>query len=100
MEQNRPPREFREPHDSPETAAVPFDPPPSTPRSPIEKAITRHRNALLKLDGVQGIDHSHAPDGSDVIRVHVTTEAARPNVPTELDGFPVIPLITGPYEAH
>jgi hypothetical protein len=93
-------RDHRSPQDSPEVAAVPFDPPPSPPGgSPVDEAIARHRDRLLAIDGVEGFDHGRAADGTDAVRVHVRDESVRERVPRELDGHPVLVIVTGPFEA-
>ncbi|TMR07148.1 hypothetical protein ETD83_01635 [Actinomadura soli] len=98
---DREPRRFRSPQGSPPaTAAVPFDPPPSAPASPVDDAISRHRARILAIDGVTALDHARREDGTDVIRVHVTSEPAARNVPEELDGHPVVTVVTGTYEAY
>ncbi|MFI0422894.1 hypothetical protein [Spongiactinospora sp. 9N601] len=55
---------------------------------------------LTAIDGVEGMDHGRAPDGSDVVRIYVRDEAARARVPAELDGFPVITVVSGEFEAY
>ncbi|MGH3238890.1 MAG: hypothetical protein ACRDNL_00830, partial [Spirillospora sp.] len=59
-----------------------------------------HRNQVLAIDGVTALDHARREDGTDVIRVHITSEPVRRNVPADLDGHPVITVVTGPYKAQ
>ncbi|NKZ07149.1 hypothetical protein [Actinomadura latina] len=66
----------------------------------MAQAIQRHAERILSIDGVVGLDQSRAPDGTDVIRVHVTSESVRRDVPQELDGYPVTTLVTGTPEAY
>ncbi|TDD39677.1 hypothetical protein E1287_02405 [Actinomadura sp. KC06] len=58
------------------------------------------RCRFLAIDGVAALDHARREDGTDVIRVHVTSGPVERSVPRELDGHPVIIVVTGPYEAQ
>ncbi|GAA1853193.1 hypothetical protein GCM10009736_19840 [Actinomadura bangladeshensis] len=94
------PRRPRGADGPPEGVPVPFEPPPAAPGSPIEEALVRHRERLLAIDGVEGLDHGRGADGTEVIRVHIRTLSVKRRVPRELDGFPVITIVTGPYRAY
>ncbi|TDE26733.1 hypothetical protein [Actinomadura sp. 6K520] len=97
MDENREPGDHRPPHDRPEGAAP--EPPPA-PDVPLNDVIRRHRGRLLAIDGVQGLDHGRAADGTDVIRVHIRDASVRRAVPGELDGHPVTTIVTGRFKAH
>ncbi|MEW2359982.1 hypothetical protein [Spirillospora sp. NPDC029432] len=99
MKNDHDPRDYRSPQDSPEVAAVPFEPPPPPPMSPVDEAIARNQERLLAIDGVEGFDHGRAADGTDAVRVYVRDESVRERVPRELDGFPVLTVVSGPFEA-
>lgn len=93
------PQSRRSPHDSPEGAARPAEPPPPDPGNSIAEAIRRHAERLLAIDGIEGIDHGRTAGGTDTIRVHIRDESVRQSVPQEVDGFPVTILVTGEFEA-
>jgi hypothetical protein len=95
----RDPRFFEPPHDTGEDAQVSFEPPSRPGGSPLDEVIERHRSEILALDGVEGIDRSREPDGTEVIRVHLSDASRESRIPRELDGHPVITLLTGPFEA-
>jgi hypothetical protein len=66
----------------------------------MAEVMRRHRDRILAIDGVEGLDQSLAEDGTDIIRVHITDESVRHAVPHELDGFPVATVITGTPRAY
>jgi hypothetical protein len=99
MKNDQEPRDYQSPHDSPEVAAMPFEPPPPAPGSPIDEIIARHRERLLRITGVEGIGHGRTADGADAVRLYLRDESVREQVPRELDGYPVVNIVTGPFEA-
>jgi hypothetical protein len=63
------------------------------------KAVKRrHAAALLRKDGVCGVDIAQDADGCPVIAVHLETDdpVLRGQLPTELEGHPVTFVHTGP----
>ncbi|TDC69983.1 hypothetical protein E1200_06720 [Actinomadura sp. GC306] len=99
MDENRKPGDHRPSPDRPEGAAAP-EPPQQAPDVPLREVIRRHRGRLLAIDGVQGLDHGRAADGTDVIRVHIRDASVRRAVPGELDGHPVTTIVTGRFKAR
>lgn len=99
MEQDGEPHRRQRPHDSPEGTAGPNEPPSPTPDTRVAEVIRRHQERLLAIDGVEGLDHAHAADGTDAIRVHLRDESVKPRVPQELEGLPVVTTVTGEFNA-
>jgi hypothetical protein len=58
------------------------------------KAQNRHADALMRLPGVVGTAVGRARNGRPAIRVFVTSRQTR-EVPTQLDGIPVVTEVTG-----
>jgi hypothetical protein len=63
------------------------------------RAVKRKYSAqLLRTPGVCGVDIEVGESGDAVLKVHLDTQdpKARAALPTELDGFPVEYVYTGP----
>ena len=63
------------------------------------RAVKRKYSAqLLRTPGVCGVDIEVGESGDAVLKVHLDTQDAkvRAALPTELDGFPVQYVYTGP----
>lgn len=59
----------------------------------------RHTPDLMARDGVVGTAVTLTSDGRPAIMILLETEAARRNIPAELDGVPVVIRVTGPINA-
>jgi hypothetical protein len=68
------------------------------PSRTIEQALAAHGDSLMALPGVVGTAIGLC-DGEPCIRVFLADghAAARTSIPTELDGYPVRPEVTGPF---
>jgi hypothetical protein len=65
----------------------------------IEEALARHTPALMRLPGVEGTGQALCGE-RPCIRVYIALEAVAARLPAELDGFPVDPVVTGPFRPY
>jgi hypothetical protein len=78
-----------------EEAAVPYRPEePEQPPSGIGAVVRQHEQAMLGIDGVEGI-----AAGADTVILHVRDESVAGRVPKTLDGYPVEIDVTGQIKA-
>jgi hypothetical protein len=73
-----------------EDAAIPEGPPPGPGSHPIDAAIDSWRGQLLGAAGVEGVGHGLTPDGHDAVLVFISDESAKPSIPAEIEGYPVL----------
>ena len=63
-------------------------------------AKERHSMRLLERPGVSGVGTARRPDGW-IVEVHVDPDAvAADDLPSSLDGVPVVVVPDGPYRAR
>ncbi|MGI9307609.1 MAG: hypothetical protein ACR2P6_00020, partial [Gammaproteobacteria bacterium] len=53
------------------------------------QAQERHTQSLLEREGIVGTDVSFDADGQPVIRVFISNDSVRAQIPTHLDAIPV-----------
>jgi hypothetical protein len=84
-----------------EAALPPFVPSPLPEwGAPVVEGVLRRRGSqLMAIDGVQGFGIGRTRTGQDAIVVHLRDAGARRSVPSELDGVPVLTVVTGVAEA-
>ncbi len=82
-----------------EEAAVPFNPVPSDPSTPLAKAVDRLGQRLQHLPWFVGIAQGRNPIGDDAIVVYASQQGFEHQVPAEVDGFPVrTEVVPGGFE--
>lgn len=59
-----------------------------------------YEDQLLAIDGVVGVGIQQNATGNEVIWVYLQDEAARSNVPSELEGVPVVTEVTGEFKVY
>ncbi|MCZ6876044.1 MAG: hypothetical protein O7G88_21365 [bacterium] len=70
------------------------------PTSEIERAIHKHDQQLLSIDGVEGMGTGQDEIGDSVIVVYLSDETVRQRIPSALEGFPVrIEMVPGGFHA-
>jgi hypothetical protein len=62
----------------------------------IEEVLARHTPALVRLEGVEGTGQALC-EGRPCIRVYIERASVAASLPAELEGFPVDPVVTGPF---
>jgi hypothetical protein len=86
-----------------ETAEMVYnpDPPPrdGAPRSEIALVLERNEQLLLAIEGVEGVAIGQNRIGQDVIVVYIRDASVRDRVPTQIEGYPVETVVTGPIKA-
>lgn len=90
---------FEAPGGEDEQAAVPFTPDPEPARSPIDAVLERNTPMLRRIDGVVGCGRGQTPVGDDAVRVDVRDASVQDRLPADLEGFPVVVVVTGPMDA-
>jgi hypothetical protein len=86
-----------------EEAAVPYEAsilPASELSSKVEQVKQAHEARLMAMDGVMGVGVGRNPIGDDAIVVYLRDYTAQKNIPTQLDGVPVMFEITGIIDAY
>lgn len=83
-----------------ETAAVPYEPAPTSgARSRVLAVKERHEAELLDLPGVEGVGVTD-DDGQEVIVVYARDEGVAATLPQSLEGVQVLTVVTGPITAQ
>lgn len=69
-------------------------------KQPIEVVLARHAPTLMKIEGVVGVAQGLTEDGEDCLKVLVVadTPELRRQIPTTLEGYPVVLRPTGELE--
>jgi hypothetical protein len=89
-------------HPGDATEHAPFLPPPG-PSTPLSRAADKLIERWAGEPGVEAISQTATAQGADALRVMVTDEPARRRIkrrlPGQVDGFPVLLEVTGPFRA-
>lgn len=93
---------FEEPQsERKEEAAVPYNPVPQAPRTPIEGVIQRHRDSLVAIDGVVGVGHGQTGIGRSAVMLYALKASVADRAPKELEGYPVeVVVVPGGFVAQ
>ncbi len=84
-----------------EDASVPYDPGDNHAQSPRSVRIKdKHEDSLLAIDGVVGVGVGSDDSGADVILVYLRDAAAAFELPKQLDGIDVVPVVSGEINAQ
>jgi hypothetical protein len=76
----------------------------TTPASPPELSGTaadvldRHRNAILRIDGVEGCGVGTTQGGDEAIIVYLRTELREEELPIHIEDISVVKIVTGRIE--
>jgi len=81
-----------------EKASMPYTPEPE-PASAIEAVRERHERDIAAIDGVVGLGIGRSRAGDDAIVVYLRDASVEARVPSELDGYPVVTVVTGAVDA-
>lgn len=76
-----------------EQAAVPWQPDRAGPATPLDDMIERYRPQLLAVEGVHGVSHGRTAIGDDAIRVDIERDSVRRQLPTDIEGYPVVVVV-------
>ncbi len=68
--------------------------------SELTRVMRKYEQELFALDGVVGMDIQANDIGDDVIAIYIRDESVRKNVPNQLDGFPVMIIVSGEIDAQ
>ena len=66
----------------------------------IEAVRARNEHALMAIDGVQGVGIGHGPLGDEAIVVYLRDASVGQHIPTQVEGYPVVTVVTGPIDAY
>jgi hypothetical protein len=61
--------------------------------------LARHADELMAIDGVEGTGVGRNGVGDDAIVVYLRDASVRSRVPSEIEGYPVEPSVTGVIDA-
>jgi hypothetical protein len=70
------------------------------PDSLIDAVRERHTPTLMAIDGVVGVAAGQDSIGNDAIVVYLRDESIRQRLPRQVEGWPVIAIVTGPIDAN
>ena len=86
-----------------EDAAMPYDPPDETDTDREDALVVdvknRHEQRLLAIDGVKGVGIGSTEIGDDAIILYLRDSSVRERIPSEIEGIPIRPEITGEIDA-
>jgi hypothetical protein len=83
-----------------EEASMPYTPgSDAEPASGIQAVRQRHERDLAAIDGVVGLGIGRSRAGGDAIVVYLRDASVEARVPSELDGYPVVTVVTGAVDA-
>jgi hypothetical protein len=84
-----------------ENAAMPYNPgdDEQTGAAGIQVALAKAERQLTHRKGVKGMGMAKTPSGQDAIVVYVQNEQTLSQLPSEVDGVPVIGEVTGEIRA-
>jgi hypothetical protein len=77
-----------------EIAAVPYNPSPAS-SSGVAAVKDRNESRLLAIDGVEGVGIGQNQSGDDAILVFIRDSSVVPRLPTQIEGVPVVTVVTG-----
>lgn len=91
---------FHIPHEhEAETAAMPYDPDAITQQSDIAAVLARQQDQLLAIDGVEGVGIGTDSGGDAALEVFIREPTVADQLPNTIEGYPLIPVITGEITA-
>lgn len=83
-----------------DAATPPYSPESAARPTLVQGVVERHRDELLKIDGVVGVAVGRTPVGDDAVIVYVDRPTLEDRVPDEVKGYPVqIEVVPGGFEA-
>ena len=77
---------------------MPYEPEPE-PALAIDVVRQRHERDIIAIDGVVGLATGRSRAGGDAIVVYVRDASVEARVPSELEGYPVVTVVTGAVDA-
>jgi len=84
-----------------EEAAVPYEPDEAAVgQSAVGAVVRRHEQELLAIDGVEGVGVGQSSTGQDAVVVYAREQEVADQLPSEIDAFPVTPVVTGEISAY
>lgn len=83
-----------------EDAAVAYNPDPGRSQSPVVAVRERNEKRLLAINGVVGVAIGRSPIGEDALVVYLRGSSVKLRVPSEIEGYPVETVVTGPIDAY
>lgn len=90
-------------HDIYEEAAMSYTPERASGcagPSQIEMVRERHERELMAIDGVVGVAVGRTPIGDDAIILYLRDASVKQRVPTQVGGYPIETIVTGPIDAY
>ena len=85
-----------------EDAAMPYSPEDSATAhtsSALEHVKQDHEQELMAIDGVEGVGVGRNKIGDHAIIVYLRDEGAKKRIPSDIAGYPVEMIVTGPIDA-
>ena len=84
-----------------ENAALSYNPvdDEQTATAGIQAALAAAERRMIHRAGVKGMGMTKTPTGQDAIVVYVENEQTLSQLPSDIDGFPVIGEVTGEIRA-
>ncbi|WP_182868337.1 hypothetical protein [Stieleria mannarensis] len=85
-----------------EKAAMPYQPADMMPAAMtgIEAALAKAEQMLSRRKGVKGMGMTKTRRGQDAIIVYVDQQQTISQLPSDVDGFPIIGDVTGQVRAY
>ena len=73
-----------------------------TPEEIIREVKRRHSRQLLSQPGVCGLDIETGADGQPLLTIHLDSDdpAVRERLPTQIEGYPVKLVKSGPFQKY
>ncbi len=81
-----------------ENAEMPYN--PDGDDTEESRLIDKFEQRLLAINGVVGVGFGRDDTGEDAIIVYLRDLSVVENLPEELDGYPIVPEVTGEIDAY
>ena len=72
---------------------------PATP-SALAAVKDRNESRLVAIDGVKGVGMGRDPIGRDALVIYISDQSVSSRLPTVVEGFPVVFVVTGEIDAR
>lgn len=78
---------------------VVYSPATSASQGKLQQTLVNHEAALFAVPGVTSVGIGFGPAGQEALTVGVVDAGVAAALPSEIDGFPVVVMVTGEVDA-
>ncbi len=70
------------------------------PQTEIQRALQKNEASLMAIEGVVGVGIQQDAIGDETIVVYLRDEAAKQRIPKAIDGYRLMTVVTGEFDAQ